>query len=103
MVDDPKAFKTAVQSTLVKHAQVINRLHANGMYFFDYGNAFLLEASRAGADVMAANGIDFSYPSYVQDILGPLCFDYGFGPFDGFAPLAIPKIYRPLTPWQKKS
>ncbi|MDO7698992.1 MAG: urocanate hydratase, partial [Schleiferiaceae bacterium] len=81
MVDDPKAFKTAVQSTLVKHAQVINRLHANGMYFFDYGNAFLLEASRAGADVMAANGIDFSYPSYVQDILGPLCFDYGFGPF----------------------
>ena len=81
MVDDPEAFKTAVQSTLVKHAEVINRLHANGMYFFDYGNAFLLEASRAGANVMAANGIDFSYPSYVQDILGPLCFDYGFGPF----------------------
>jgi len=56
-------------------------LHARGMYFFDYGNAFLLESSRAGADVMAENGLDFSYPSYVQDILGPLCFDYGFGPF----------------------
>jgi urocanate hydratase len=59
----------------------VNTLHARGMYFFDYGNAFLLESSRAGADVMAENGLDFSYPSYVQDILGPMCFDYGFGPF----------------------
>ena len=59
----------------------MNTLHARGMYFFDYGNAFLLESSRAGADVMADNGLDFSYPSYVQDILGPMCFDYGFGPF----------------------
>jgi urocanate hydratase len=59
----------------------VNKNAKNGTYFFDYGNAFLLESSRAGADVMAINGIDFKYPSYVQDILGPLCFDYGFGPF----------------------
>lgn len=81
MANDPDGFKKAVKSTLVRHAAAINKLTAIGMYFFDYGNAFLLEASRAGAEVMAENGIDFRYPSYVQDIMGPMCFDYGFGPF----------------------
>jgi len=61
--------------------KAINKHTKKGTYFFDYGNAFLLESSRAGADVFAENGIDFKYPSYVQDILGPMCFDYGFGPF----------------------
>jgi urocanate hydratase len=70
-----------VQSSLRRHAAAINKHTARGTYFFDYGNAFLLEASRAGADVMAADGISFRYPSYVQDIMGPMCFDYGFGPF----------------------
>lgn len=79
--NDPKAFKKAVQSTLVRHAAAINLHCQRGTYFFDYGNAFLLESSRAGADVMNASKTDFRYPSYVQDILGPLCFDYGFGPF----------------------
>jgi len=78
---DPKTFKTEVQKSLVRQATAINKHTAKGTYFFDYGNAFLLEASRAGADVMHQNGIDFKYPSYVQDILGPKCFDYGFGPF----------------------
>ena len=78
---DPKTFKKKVQKTLVRHANSINKHTAKGTYFFDYGNAFLLEASRAGADVMAENNIDFKYPSYIQDILGPMCFDYGFGPF----------------------
>ncbi|HEX4957703.1 MAG TPA: urocanate hydratase [Lacibacter sp.] len=77
----PEQFKIKVQESLRRHAAAVNRHTAKGTYFFDYGNAFLLEASRAGADVMAANGIDFRYPSYVQDILGPMCFDYGFGPF----------------------
>tara|TARA_R110002020_G_scaffold5982_4_gene24845 strand:+ start:844 stop:2844 length:2001 start_codon:yes stop_codon:yes gene_type:complete len=81
MAEDPKAFKAKVQETLRRHAASINKHVAKGTYFFDYGNAFLLEASRAGAVVMAENGIDFRYPSYVQDILGPMCFDYGFGPF----------------------
>ena len=81
MAEDPKAFKAKVQETLRRHASSINKHVAKGTYFFDYGNAFLLEASRAGAEVMAENGIDFRYPSYVQDILGPMCFDYGFGPF----------------------
>ena len=81
MASDPKAFKQAIYETLRKHAAAINKHTAKGTYFFDYGNAFLLEASRAGADVMADNQIDFKYPSYVQDIMGPLCFDYGFGPF----------------------
>ncbi len=81
MANDPEQFKQRVQETLVRHASAINRHTAKGTYFFDYGNAFLLEASRAGADIMAANGIDFKYPSYVQDIMGPMCFDYGFGPF----------------------
>lgn len=80
MAEEPKAFKTAIQNTLIRHAAAINKLSAKGMYFFDYGNAFLLEASRAGADVMK-NEVEFKYPSYVQDILGPMCFDYGFGPF----------------------
>ena len=78
---DPKAFKATVQKTLVRHAAAINAHVEQGTYFFDYGNAFLLEASRAGADVMDDQKSDFKYPSYVQDILGPLCFDYGFGPF----------------------
>jgi len=81
MANDPDEFKKRVQSTLVRHANSVNKHTAKGTYFFDYGNAFLLEASRAGADVIAENGIDFKYPSYVQDIMGPMCFDYGFGPF----------------------
>jgi urocanate hydratase len=81
MAENPELFKQKVQETLVKHAAAINKHTAKGTYFFDYGNAFLLEASRAGAEVMAQNGIDFRYPSYVQDIMGPMCFDFGFGPF----------------------
>ncbi len=81
MVENPELFKLKVQDSLRKQAQAINLHVSRGTYFFDYGNAFLLEASRAGADVMASNGIDFKYPSYVQDIMGPMCFDYGFGPF----------------------
>uniref|UniRef100_UPI0040474C78 urocanate hydratase n=1 Tax=Algoriphagus sp. TaxID=1872435 RepID=UPI0040474C78 len=81
MVEDPEAFKQKVQESLCRQAAAINRHVQRGTYFFDYGNAFLLESSRAGAEVMASNGIDFRYPSYVQDILGPMCFDYGFGPF----------------------
>lgn len=80
MADEPERFKAEVQKTLCRHADAINKLSANGMYFFDYGNAFLLEASRAGADVMV-EGERFRYPSYVQDIMGPMFFDYGFGPF----------------------
>lgn len=81
MANEPTLFKEKVQETLRRHAAAINKHTAKGTYFFDYGNAFLLESSRAGADVMAPNGIDFRYPSYVQDIMGPMCFDYGFGPF----------------------
>ena len=80
MAEEPEKFQQAVQATLRRHVAAINKLTAKGMYFFDYGNAFLLESSRAGADVMAANG-KFRYPSYVQDIMGPMFFDYGFGPF----------------------
>ena len=80
MAEDPAKFKQEVQSTLRRHATAINNMHKKGMYFFDYGNAFLLEASRAGADILKADGT-FIYPSYIQDILGPMCFDYGFGPF----------------------
>ena len=79
--EEPELFKAKVQATLKRHADAVNKHTAKGTYFFDYGNAFLLEASRAGGAVMAENGIDFKYPSYVQDILGPMCFDYGFGPF----------------------
>lgn len=81
IAEDPQTFKRLVQESLVRQIDSINKHVARGTYFFDYGNAFLLESSRAGADVMAANQIDFRYPSYVQDILGPMCFDYGFGPF----------------------
>jgi urocanate hydratase len=81
MAEDPTSFKQHVQQSLKRHAHAINIHAARGTYFFDYGNAFLLEASRAGAEVMAVDGINFKYPSYVQDIMGPMCFDYGFGPF----------------------
>ena len=81
MANNPDLFKEKVQETLRRHTTTINKHTAKGTYFFDYGNAFLLEASRAGADIMAENHIDFRYPSYVQDIMGPMCFDYGFGPF----------------------
>ena len=81
MSHDPEKFKERVKESLRRQASAINKHTEKGTYFFDYGNAFLLEASRAGADVMAENGIDFKYPSYVQDIMGPMCFDYGFGPF----------------------
>jgi urocanate hydratase len=80
MAENPVQFKQEVQKTLIRHANAVNALAANGMYFFDYGNAFLLEASRAGADIVNSDGT-FKYKSYVQDILGPMCFDYGFGPF----------------------
>ncbi len=91
MANDPEKFKHEIQVTLKRHAAAINAHAERGMYFFDYGNAFLLEASRAGAEVLATpgsklynrtiDGLAFAYPSYVQDILGPMCFDYGFGPF----------------------
>lgn len=89
MASNPEKFKEEVQNTLVRHANAVNTLHAKGMYFFDYGNAFLLEAGRAGADIYKQEkplkgghtGATFKYNSYVQDILGPMCFDYGFGPF----------------------
>jgi urocanate hydratase len=81
MANNPTKFKEEVQKTLRRHATAINKHTEKGTYFFDYGNAFLLEASRAGADVFAENHIDFKYNSYVQDIMGPMCFDYGFGPF----------------------
>lgn len=80
MADEPERFRREVQTTLVRHAEAINKLSSRGMYFFDYGNAFLLEASRAGADILREDGT-FVYPSYVQDIMGPLFFDYGFGPY----------------------
>ncbi len=79
--ENPGLFKAKVEESLRRQINAINKHTARGTYFFDYGNAFLLEASRAGADVMAENQIEFRYPSYVQDILGPMCFDYGFGPF----------------------
>lgn len=81
MVSNPDLFKEKVKVSLCRQADAINKHSARGTYFFDYGNAFLLEASRAGADVMASDGINFKYPSYVQDIMGPMFFDYGFGPF----------------------
>ena len=81
MSNNPQVFKEKIQDTLRRHAAAVNHHTAKGTYFFDYGNAFLLEASRAGADVMAEDGMNFRYPSYVQDIMGPMCFDYGFGPF----------------------
>jgi urocanate hydratase len=81
MANEPEKFKTYAQESLRRHAAAVNKHTSKGTYFFDYGNAFLLEASRAGGEVMAENHIDFKYPSYIQDILGPMCFDFGFGPF----------------------
>jgi urocanate hydratase len=80
MAANPEKFKEKVRESLRRQVAAINELTAQGMYFFDYGNAFLLESGRSGADILKANG-DFKYPSYVQDIMGPMCFDFGFGPF----------------------
>ena len=81
IAEEPEKFKHEVQKTLRRHAAAINAHAERGTYFFDYGNAFLLEASRAGANIQGTDGREFRYASYVQDILGPMCFDYGFGPF----------------------
>jgi urocanate hydratase len=81
MAENPTLFREKVQESLRRHVNAINKLTANGMYFFDYGNAFLLESSRTDADIMNTDKTSFRYPSYVQDIMGPMCFDYGFGPF----------------------
>ncbi|MBP6389584.1 MAG: urocanate hydratase [Flavobacteriales bacterium] len=81
MVKDPETFKQRVQGTLRRHVSAVNALAAKGMYFFDYGNAFLLESKRAGAEIGGLKGEEFRYPSYIEDIMGPLCFDHGFGPF----------------------
>jgi urocanate hydratase len=80
MAENPTLFKEKVEESLIRHAAAVQKHSEQGMYFFDYGNAFLLEASRAGADIKGKVA-EFRYPSYVQDILGPMCFDYGFGPF----------------------
>ncbi len=90
MAEDPEAFKEAVQLTLRKHAEIIDKMSKEGMYFFDYGNAFLLEASRAGANIQLEDGT-FKFPSYVQDIMGPLFFDYGFGPYRWVCTSSNPK------------
>ena len=90
MASKPEEFKKAVQVSLKRHVDAVNKLTAKGMYFFDYGNAFLLESGRAGADIMKEDGT-FRYPSYVQDIMGPLCFDYGFGPFRWVCSSSAPK------------
>ena len=81
LANEPEKFNGFVQYSLIRHAAAVNKHTERGTYFFDYGNAFLLEASRAGADVKGTNGNEFKYPSYIQDILGPMCFDFGFGPF----------------------
>ncbi len=81
MANEPEVFQQAVKKSLRRHAETVNRHTEKGTYFFDYGNAFLLEASRAGGDIMDESGLHFKYPSYVQDIMGPMCFDFGFGPF----------------------
>ena len=88
--EEPELFKTEVQATLRRHANAINSMAENGMYFWDYGNAFLLEASRVGADVLNDDG-SFKYPSYVEDIMGPLCFDYGFGPYRWVCTSGLPE------------
>ena len=90
IANDPKSFEKAVQKSLVRQVSAINKLAQRGMYFFDYGNAFLLEASRAGADILDEGG-KFRYPSYVQDIMGPLFFDYGFGPFRWVCTSSLPE------------
>ena len=92
MAEQPARFKKEVECSLVWHAAAINKMTKKGMYFFDYGNAFLLEAGRAGAEVFSSGDhTSFKYPSYVQDILGPMCFDYGFGPFRWVCTSANPK------------
>lgn len=90
MANNPKEFEKHVKDSLCRQVNAINKLTTNGMYFFDYGNAFLLEASRAGADILKEDG-KFKYPSYVQDIMGPMCFDYGFGPFRWVCSSSDPK------------
>ena len=80
IINDPDGFKSEVQKTLRKHVDYVNQLTDRGTIFWDYGNAFLLESSRAGAEVLESDG-SFRYPSYVENIMGPMCFDYGFGPF----------------------
>jgi len=90
MAMEPKKFEMLVKKSLIRHINIINKLTKNGMYFFDYGNAFLLEASRAGADIIKPDG-EFIYPSYVQDIMGPMCFDYGFGPFRWVCSSGLPE------------
>lgn len=90
MAQEPERFKKAVQESLCRQARAINALSQRGMYFFDYGNAFLLEASRAGAQIVKKDGT-FIYPSYVQDIMGPLFFDYGFGPYRWVCTSSNPK------------
>ncbi len=93
MVQDPDQFRGLVYQSLIRHVAAVNKLAARGMYFWDYGNAFLLEAGRAGADVFSADR-SYKYPSYVQDIMGPLCFDYGFGPFRWVCATADPADLR---------
>jgi urocanate hydratase len=93
MTQDPEGFRDQVHASLRRHAAAVNAMSARGMFFWDYGNAFLLEASRAGADVTAADG-EFRYPSYVEDIMGPVCFDYGFGPFRWVCTSADPEDLR---------
>ena len=91
MADDKPPLKRRFMPRLRRHVNAVNTLVEQGMHFWDYGNAFLLESSRAGADIMAENGVDFRYQSYVQDIMGPMCFDYGFGPFRWVCTSADPK------------
>jgi urocanate hydratase len=113
MAKAPEAFKEQVQTSLRRHAAAIRKHTERGTYFFDYGNAFLLEASRAGADVAGTGNREFCYPSYIQDILGPMCFDYGFGPFrwvcasgdaadlaltDALAEEVLQELYREAPP-----
>ena len=86
MASKPDLFKKLVQDSLIKHVEAINEHTKSGTYFFDYGNAFLLEASRAGANVFKTESNEFKYPTYVQDIMGPMCFDFGFGLLDGYVP-----------------
>ena len=101
MAEEPELFKKKVQESLRRQVAAINKLTANGMYFFDYGNAFLLESSRAGADIMGENG-KFRYPSYVQDIMGPMFFDYGFGPFRWVCSSGDPKDLE-TRPYRNRS
>ena len=94
LANDPDAFREAVKDSLRRHAAAVNAHTERGTYFFDYGNAFLLESSRAGADVLGDEAGTFRYPSYVQDILGPMCFDYGFGPFRWVCTSGLPEDLR---------